>query len=278
MNRMINRCKNITLSQTSFAGGNKETFQWQANRLLSQRNKFEHVSSKTSPVYTQTEWQKDRHDWKHYLPTTSLKCGKHNQMSTIYERDNPYYFFWANQRKAGTKIYSLTQCSLTVNECDWHILAGNEERIKSHCLTRKYYARSVGKLDWFGSSNCKQNDLRSWCVCYRLSKKWELFSLIYCLLLLSLLRHWCFNNLNDLDFPTCESGKFESLEADCMDFCFKPNGKSFLWLLIFYEIVMLQWLQSLFEWKAYSLTLYFLPLFCTSADARILKVTVQRRL
>ena len=55
MNRMINRCKNITLSQTSFAGGNKETFQWQANCLLYQRNKFEHVSSKTSPVYTQTE-------------------------------------------------------------------------------------------------------------------------------------------------------------------------------------------------------------------------------
>ena len=34
------------------------------------------------------------------------------------------------------KIYSLTQCSLTVNECDWHILAGNDERINSHCLTR----------------------------------------------------------------------------------------------------------------------------------------------
>ena len=26
-----------------------------------------------------------------------------------------------NQQKAGTKIYSLTQCSLTVNECDWPI-------------------------------------------------------------------------------------------------------------------------------------------------------------
>ena len=34
------------------------------------------------------------------------------------------------------KIYSLTQCSLTVNECDWHIMAGNDERINSHCLTR----------------------------------------------------------------------------------------------------------------------------------------------
>ena len=37
--------------------------------------------------------------------------------------------------KAGTKIYSLTQCSLSVNECDWYILAGNDERINSHCLT-----------------------------------------------------------------------------------------------------------------------------------------------
>ena len=53
-----------------------------------------------------------------------------------HKRDNPYYFFPANQQKEGTKIYSLTQCSLTVNECDWHILAGNDERINSHCLTR----------------------------------------------------------------------------------------------------------------------------------------------
>ena len=54
----------------------------------------------------------------------------------MIERDNPYYFFPANQQKAGTKIYSLTQCSLTVNECDWYILGGNDERINSHCLTR----------------------------------------------------------------------------------------------------------------------------------------------
>ena len=40
------------------------------------------------------------------------------------------------QQKVGTKIYSLTQCSLTVNECDWHILAGNNERINPHCLIR----------------------------------------------------------------------------------------------------------------------------------------------
>ena len=53
-----------------------------------------------------------------------------------YERNNSYYFSRANQQKAGTKIYSLTQCSLTVNECDWHILAGNDERINSHCLIR----------------------------------------------------------------------------------------------------------------------------------------------
>ena len=53
-----------------------------------------------------------------------------------FERNNSYYFSRANQQKAGTKIYSLTQCSLTVNECGWHILAGNDERINSHCLTR----------------------------------------------------------------------------------------------------------------------------------------------
>ena len=54
----------------------------------------------------------------------------------FFERNNSYYFSRANQQKAGTKIYSLTQFSLTVNECDWHILAGNNERINSHCLTR----------------------------------------------------------------------------------------------------------------------------------------------
>ena len=53
------------------------------------------------------------------------------------ERDNPYYFFPANQQQTGTKIYSLTQWSLTVNECDWHILAGNEQGINTHCLIRE---------------------------------------------------------------------------------------------------------------------------------------------
>ena len=56
------------------------------------------------------------------------------------ERNNLYYFSCANQQKAGTKIYSLTQCSLTVNECDWHILAGNDERINSRSLTRFKYS------------------------------------------------------------------------------------------------------------------------------------------
>ena len=52
------------------------------------------------------------------------------------ERNNSFYLSRANQQKAVTKIHSLTQCSLTVNECDWHILTGNDERINSHCLTR----------------------------------------------------------------------------------------------------------------------------------------------
>ena len=52
------------------------------------------------------------------------------------ERNNSYYFSRANQQKAGTKIYSLTQCSLIMNGDDWPILVGNGERINSHCLTR----------------------------------------------------------------------------------------------------------------------------------------------
>ena len=66
--------------------------------------------------------------------------GKNESFSTLIflsltERDNPYYFFRTNQQKVDTKIYSLTQSSFTVNECDSHILAGNDKRIKSHCLT-----------------------------------------------------------------------------------------------------------------------------------------------
>ena len=64
----------------------------------------------------------------------------------MFERNNTYYFSRANQQKACTKIYSLTQCSLTVNGCDWHILAGNDERINSHCLTR---LRHDFTLYWF---------------------------------------------------------------------------------------------------------------------------------
>ena len=60
-----------------------------------------------------------------------------HELGSIYsERNNLYHFSRANQQKAGTKIYSLTQCSLTVNGCDWHILVGIDERINSHCLTR----------------------------------------------------------------------------------------------------------------------------------------------
>ena len=58
-------------------------------------------------------------------------------------KKNSYYFSRANQQKASTKIYSLTQCSLTVNEYDWHILAGNDERIDSLCLTHLQLVRRI---------------------------------------------------------------------------------------------------------------------------------------
>ena len=59
------------------------------------------------------------------------------------ERDNPYYFLPANQQKAGTKICSLIQCRVTVNEREWYILAGNDKTINSHCLTRKKFQQSI---------------------------------------------------------------------------------------------------------------------------------------
>ena len=56
-------------------------------------------------------------------------------ISELFEKDNPYYLFRANQQQVGTKIYSLTQCSLSVNECDWHIFTVKDERINTHFLT-----------------------------------------------------------------------------------------------------------------------------------------------
>ena len=64
-----------------------------------------------------------------WLDKNAVKCN-------VSERKSSYHFCRANQQKAGHKIYSLTQGSVTVYEWDWHILAGNDQRIKSHCLTR----------------------------------------------------------------------------------------------------------------------------------------------
>ena len=61
-------------------------------------------------------------------------------------RDNPYYFFRGNQEKVNSKIYSLIQSDLTVNGCDWQILAGNHERTVLHRLTRDSYSWSSGNI------------------------------------------------------------------------------------------------------------------------------------
>ena len=45
-------------------------------------------------------------------------------------------FLSSQSATSGHQVYSLIQCRLTVNECDRQILAGNDERINSHCLTR----------------------------------------------------------------------------------------------------------------------------------------------
>ena len=41
----------------------------------------------------------------------------------------PYHLFGANQQKVNVKILSLTQCAISKDGCDWHILAGIDERI-----------------------------------------------------------------------------------------------------------------------------------------------------
>ena len=78
------------------------------------------------------------------------------------ERNNLYYFSWANQQKAGTKIYSLTQCSLSVNECNWNILAGNDQRINSHCLTRKLFTDQSELCVPPSRCNCSDSGPKNW--------------------------------------------------------------------------------------------------------------------
>ena len=58
-----------------------------------------------------------------YLYLSLLKSHQSHQIS-----------FWANQQRMGSKIYSLTQCSHTVNEHDWHIVVGNDKGTVLHCL------------------------------------------------------------------------------------------------------------------------------------------------
>ena len=72
------------------------------------------------------------------IDTVNRVFPQYTKLARLTKRNNSCYFSGANQQKAGTKIYSLTQCSLTVNGCDWHILAGNDERINSHCLIRMF--------------------------------------------------------------------------------------------------------------------------------------------
>ena len=71
-------------------------------------------------------------------------CSTQEYSELFTERNNSYYFSRANQQKRAPKSIHLTQCSLTVNECDWHILVGNDKRINSHCLTRVAH---IKKLD-----------------------------------------------------------------------------------------------------------------------------------
>ena len=52
------------------------------------------------------------------------------------ERSFSYHFVWANQWKVGIKFFSWTQYAFCKDRCNWHILAGNDWRIKSHNLIR----------------------------------------------------------------------------------------------------------------------------------------------
>ena len=48
----------------------------------------------------------------------------------------PYHFFEANQRKVDVKMLSWTECAISKDWRDWHILAGNDERTVWQNLNR----------------------------------------------------------------------------------------------------------------------------------------------
>ena len=96
--------------------------------------------------HVEAKWFCFRADWPYMdrchlitrVSTQNRQCEQgfySKQNFSGIKRNNSYYFSRANQQTVGTKIYSLTQCSLTVNECDWYILVAHDERINSHCLT-----------------------------------------------------------------------------------------------------------------------------------------------
>ena len=60
--------------------------------------------------------------------TVTGMCFTTIQTIIYRERENPYYFLSANQRKDYIRIYSSTECDLTMNRCGWHIWARNGER------------------------------------------------------------------------------------------------------------------------------------------------------
>ena len=48
------------------------------------------------------------------------------------QKGYPYNFFWTNQRKVDIKIFIGTECEISKDRLDWHILVGNDERIIWH--------------------------------------------------------------------------------------------------------------------------------------------------
>ena len=75
---------------------------------------------------------------------------EHYWCSKKLERGFTHYFFWANQRKADSKIFSWIQCEFSKDRRDWHTLAGNNERIISHNLNRWWTKNTT-----FVFSQCK---------------------------------------------------------------------------------------------------------------------------
>ena len=82
-----------------------------------------------------------------------------------------YHFFWANQQNGDIKLFSWTQCEISEDRCDWHIMAGkdlinfsyNLNRIKCKKMLLITICVRKWEFDWIKSLIQRANNDQEFC-------------------------------------------------------------------------------------------------------------------